>query len=319
MTPPPKGRFAPSPSGRMHLGNALCGLLAWLSVRSRGGRMVLRMEDLDPQRCRPQYALQLMEDLRWLGLDWDEGPGAAQPDAPYWQSQCGGLYQEALQAVARRAQVYPCYCTRADLHAASAPHLSDGTVLYSGRCRALTGEQREALQAAGRPPALRVAVPEETVSFVDGHLGPFVQDLARQCGDFVLRRSDGVYAYQLAVVVDDGRMGVTEVVRGQDLLSSTPRQIWLQRLLGLPQPQYRHIPLLVNRDGVRLSKRERSLDLGALRRRFSPAQLRGELAALAGLLEAPRPVGLEELLEVFSWEKVPVFPVPVPERLTALE
>ena len=230
------GRFAPSPSGRMHLGNVFCAVLAWLSARSRGGRFLLRIEDLDVRRCKPEHARLLEEDLAWLGLDWDEGGRRGGPDGPYFQSECSELYAQALQMLKEHARVYPCFCSRTDLHAASAPHLSDGAVLYGGRCARLSPAEADALRRR-RAPALRIAVPEESVSFTDGHLGHFSQNLARECGDFILRRSDGIYAYQLAVAVDDARMGVTQVVRGQDLLSSTPRQIFLQRLLGLPTPE----------------------------------------------------------------------------------
>mgnify|MGYP003376463713 CR=1 FL=1 len=153
-----RGRFAPSPSGRMHLGNIWCALLAWLSVRSQKGSMILRIEDLDTDRCRPEYAEQLMDDLHWLGLDWDEGPDQKQTDAPYFQSECAELYEQALKKISHRAQIYPCYCSRADLHTASAPHLSDGTVLYSGRCRHLSQEQRKTLEQSGRRPSLRISV-----------------------------------------------------------------------------------------------------------------------------------------------------------------
>ncbi len=302
--PTPRGRFAPSPSGRMHLGNVFCAFLAWLSVKSAGGSFILRVEDLDPRRCRREYVQWLEDDLAWLGLIWDEGGTAGGPCAPYFQSACAPLYEEALRRLAGAARVYPCFCRRADLHAASAPHLSDGTVLYSGRCAALSPAEAAA-RARTEPHALRLAVPDACVSFTDGHLGPFSQNLARACGDFIVRRSDGVFAYQLAVVVDDARMGVTEVVRGRDLLSSTPRQLYLQRLLGLPAPVYYHIPLLTAPDGTRLSKREKSLDMGALRARFSPRALTGWLAYLAGLQGAPDPVGAAELLGVFSWDKVP--------------
>lgn len=299
-----RGRFAPSPSGRMHLGNVWCALLAWLSVRSQQGVMVLRIEDLDTGRCRPEYADRLMDDLRWLGLDWDEGPGAAQPDGPYYQSQCAPLYRRALEQVAGAARVYPCYCSRADLHAASAPHRADGTVLYAGRCRNLDAEQRAQLEAAGRRPALRVTVPDRDVAFTDGLCGPMTQNLARECGDFLLRRSDGVFAYQLAVVTDDGRMDINQVVRGRDLLDSTPRQIWLQECLGLPRPAYYHTPLLCAPDGRRLSKREKDLDMGALRSRFSPRQLTGRLAALAGLVPPGTQCTPAELVDVFDWNKI---------------
>ena len=309
-----KGRFAPSPSGRMHLGNIFCALLAWLSARSAGASFVLRIEDLDAQRCRPEYARQMESDLAWLGLTWDEGGEMGGPHPPYFQSGCTPLYEDALRAVARQARVYPCFCRRADLHAANAPHLADGTVLYNGRCARLSPEEAAAL-AAVRTPALRVAVPDETVCFTDGHLGPVAQNLRQECGDFLLRRSDGGFAYQLAVAVDDARMGVTQVVRGRDLLSSTPRQIWLLRLLGAPVPAYFHVPLLVTPGGARLSKREKSLDMGALRARFSPEELTGWLAFLASLRPSPAPVDAASLVPGFSWEKVPVDDIVVPEAL----
>lgn len=298
-----RGRFAPSPSGRMHLGNAFCALLAWLSCRAAGGRMVLRIEDLDPDRSRPQYARQLLEDLLWLGLDWDEGGAKGGPAPPYCQSRCAGLYEQALAALGRAGLLYPCFCTRAELHAAEAPHASDGQLLYSGRCRALTPAQRQALRA-GRRPAIRLRVPQRTIRFTDGCQGPQHQDLAAECGDFILRRSDGVFAYQLAVVCDDGRMGVTQVVRGRDLLPSTARQLYLYDLLGLPAPRFYHIPLLLAPDGRRLSKRDGDLDLGALRRRTTAPQLIGQLAFWAGLLPAPEPADARDLIPLFRWEKV---------------
>lgn len=315
MSPVVRGRFAPSPTGFLHLGNLWCALLAWLSARAAGGAFILRMEDLDPGRCRPDHAARVLDDLRWLGLDWDEGPDVGGPAGPYVQSACGAAYAAALETLAARAEVYPCYCTRADLHAAGAPHLDDGAVLYAGRCRGHSPAQRAAREAAGRRGALRIAVPDETVRFTDGLLGPQAQNLATECGDFILRRSDGVFAYQLAVVVDDGRMGVTQVVRGRDLVSSTARQIWLQRLLGLSQPAYCHVPMLVNAAGRRLSKREQSLGIAALRQRYSAQALCGELAAMAGLLATPAPVAPAELVACFSWEKVPREDVTVPARL----
>ena len=243
----PKGRFAPSPSGRIHLGNILCCLLAWLSARQSGGRIVLRVEDLDTARCPRRYALQMEEDLRWLGLNWDEGPGSGGADGPYYQSERTARYQAALDRLADRGLVYPCFCTRAELHAASAPHREDGQVVYAGTCRRLTAA--EAAERAGtRAPALRLRVPEEEITFTDGHMGVCRENLARDCGDFLLRRSDGMFAYQLAVVVDDAAMGVTQVVRGADLLSSTPRQLLLYRLLELPVPEFIHFPLLLAAD-----------------------------------------------------------------------
>ncbi|MBP3486477.1 MAG: tRNA glutamyl-Q(34) synthetase GluQRS, partial [Oscillospiraceae bacterium] len=220
------GRFAPSPSGRMHLGNVFSALLAWLSVRSQGGEMVLRIEDLDPDRCRPEYAETLKADLRWLGLDWDreQMPQSLRTEA----------YAEAFARLETQGLVYPCYCTRGELHAASAPHASDGRILYAGTCRSLTPAQRAEKTKA---PAWRLAVPDRNYGFTDGLQGPFLENLAADCGDFIIRRADGVYAYQLAVVVDDAAGGVTQVVRGMDLLDSTPRQLYLYELLGLTPPE----------------------------------------------------------------------------------
>ena len=283
------GRFAPSPSGRMHLGNVFSALLAWLSVRSAGGKMILRIEDLDPDRCRPEYAAQLRRDLEWLGLDWDE------EQTP--QSQRTEAYTEAFA----RLDTYPCYCSRNELHAASAPHASDGAVIYAGTCRDLTAAERA---AKTRRPAWRVRVPDEEVSFVDGLQGEVRENLARECGDFILRRSDGVYAYQLAVVVDDAAGGVTEIVRGADLLRSMPRQLWLQTQLGLPHPHYYHVPLLCAPDGRRLSKREHDLDLGVLRQTLTAGQLLGKLAFLAGLLDRPEAASAAELTREFDWTHV---------------
>ena len=242
------GRFAPSPSGRMHLGNVFSAMMAWLSVRSAGGEMVLRIEDLDPDRCRPEYAEQLKRDLAWLGLDWDREQTPQSRRTEDYRAQFARL--EAL------GRVYPCYCTRSELHAASAPHASDGNVIYAGTCRALTPAERA---EKTRRPAWRLRVPDRDTAFRDGVQGVYRENLAHDCGDFIIRRSDGVYAYQLAVVTDDAEAGVTQIVRGQDLLSSTPRQLYLQELLGLPAPDYYHVPLLTAPDGRRLSKREREL------------------------------------------------------------
>ena len=296
------GRFAPSPSGRMHLGNAFSCLLAWLSARSAGGEIVLRQEDLDPARCRREYADQLEDDLRWLGLDWDRGGSAG--GESYYQSNRREIYAAYLEQLEAQGLLYPCFCSRGELHAPSAPHASDGTLLYSGACRSLTAAER-AERAQLRRPALRIRVPEEEIAFTDGLQGEYRENLARDCGDFILRRSDGVHAYQLAVVVDDALMGVNQVVRGRDLLSSTPRQLWLQELLGLPHPEYYHVPLLLSGDGRRLSKRDGDLDLGAIRASgASPEAVIGRLACCAGLLERPEPVSPRELVPGFSWEKV---------------
>ncbi len=309
------GRFAPSPSGRMHLGNAFSALLAWLSVRSAGGRMILRLEDLDTARCKRAYCDQIEADLRWLGLDWDEGGSAGGPR--YYQSSRSDLYRAVLEALEGQGLLYPCFCTRSELHAASAPHLSDGTTLYAGTCRSLTAAE-VAERRKLRRPAVRIRVPEREISFQDGVMGVYRERLADQCGDFILRRSDGIYAYQLAVVVDDALMGVNQVVRGRDLLSSTPRQLWLQERLGLPHPAYYHVPLLYGGDGHRLSKRQRDVDLGALRAAgVRPEALIGLLACWAGLLERPEPVTARELVPLFSWDKVGREDILVPETVLA--
>ena len=292
------GRFAPSPSGRMHLGNVFSAMLAWISVRSQGGEMVLRIEDLDPDRCRPEYAETLKDDLRWLGLDWDR------EQTP--QSLRSRAYEERFDRLAQLGLVYPCYCTRNELHAASAPHASDGRVLYAGTCRDLTQAQRAEKQ---KLPAWRLMVPNRAYGFTDGLQGWFSENLAAECGDFIIRRADGVYAYQLAVVTDDGEGGITQVVRGMDLLDSTPRQLYLYELLGLQPPEFYHVPLLVAPDGRRLSKRERDLDLGALRQTHTAEEILGKLAHLAGLLEKPEKLSAAELVLQFDWAKVQKTPI----------
>ena len=302
-TPAPvMGRFAPSPSGRMHLGNVFSCLCAWLSARSQGGRIVLRIEDLDDRCKRPELAAQLIADLAWLGLEWDEGP--------YYQHDRLDLYETALRQLQDAGLTYPCFCTRAELHAASAPHASDGTPIYRGACRGLSAEEISR-RSALRAPATRLRVPavddlaDDVVEFVDRTYGAQCEALATECGDFLVRRSDGVFAYQLAVVVDDAAMGITEVVRGCDLLGSTPRQIYLQHLLGLPTPQYAHIPLLTAPDGRRLSKRDRDLDLGELRARFgTPEALLGWLAGQTGIAPDTTPRSAEQLVEHFSWDVI---------------
>ena len=298
------GRFAPSPSGRMHLGNVMSALLCWLSARSAGGRLVLRIEDIDPERSRDEYARFIIEDLRFLGLDWDEGEGAGGAHGPYRQSGRTLVYEEALRRLDAMGLLYPCFCSRAELHDVTrAPHASDGRLIYGGRCRNLNAQERAELSARRRP-SLRLRVPDETVRFVDGLCGPQAQNLREECGDFIVRRSDGAFAYQLAVVVDDIAMGVTQVVRGRDLLDSTPRQLYLYRLLGARPPAYYHVPLLLAPDGRRLSKRERDLDMGALRARYGAEEILGRLAFLTGLRETAAPVEARALAETFSWSRV---------------
>ena len=287
------GRFAPTPSGRMHLGNVFAALIAWLSVRSQGGEMVLRMEDLDILRTSDAYARLLRQDLAWLGLDYDR-------ETPP-QSTRSETYDRYFDRLMEMGLLYPCYCTRSQLHSVNAPHLSDGTYVYPGTCRNLTSQARRAMN---RAPAWRVVVPDRLWSLDDRVQGRYELNLAKDCGDMVVRRADGVYVYQLAVTVDDGEAGVTEVVRGMDLLSSAPRQMYLQELFGFPHPQYAHVPMLLAPDGRRLSKRDRDLDLGELQKRFSPEAIIGLLAHAAGLIDRPAPISAAELAKEFQWSNL---------------
>ena len=289
----PVGRFAPTPSGRMHLGNVFAALIAWLSVRSRDGEMVLRMEDLDTQRTSEEYASLLRADLNWLGLDYDR-------ETPP-QSARGRVYDRYFEQLREMGLLYPCYCTRSQLHSVNAPHLSDGTYVYPGTCRNLTDAQRASMD---RKPAWRVVVPDRQWAFTDRVQGSYALNLATDCGDMVVRRADGVYVYQLAVTVDDGEAGVTEVVRGMDLLSSAPRQMYLQELFGFPHPEYGHVPMLLAPDGRRLSKRDRDLDLGQLQKWVNAETLIGTLAFSAGLIDRNEPISAKELATVFQWEKL---------------
>jgi glutamyl-tRNA synthetase len=288
-------RFAPSPTGDLHLGGAWTALASWVVARrapwssdatnasdaslrrvDAPDASLLRIEDLDAPRVAAGARERIEEDLRWLGLDWDE--------APVLQSTRSSLYAQAIDTLAGRGLVYPCDCSRAELaRAASAPHEGEEAV-YPGFCR-----DRDPSRAMKRPPALRAHVPDASVSYEDGAIGPVTQNLARDVGDFVLRRGDGVYAYQLAVVVDDAAMGITDVVRGADLVASTPRQIWLARALGLTPPRYAHVPLVVAPDGSRLEKRTKGATVRGLRE--AGVSARAIVGALAhGLGLAPRGV-----------------------------
>ncbi len=289
----------------MHLGNVYSALLSWLSAKSQGGEWLLRIEDIDPQRSRREYALQLMDDLQWMGLQWD--------GEPLWQSQRADIYQHYYDLLQRQGLTYPCYCTRADLLATQAPHESDGRVVYPGTCRP-KGVPPSAVivpPSASMAASMRLIVPDSDITFVDGHYGPQRVNLAHQVGDFIIRRKDGAWAYQLAVVVDDALTGVNEVVRGRDLLLSVPQQIYVAELLGFAPPQFIHVPLLCNTEGQRLSKRDKSLDMSQLRQRFTPAALTGVLAYVAGLQSEPLPLSLNEALQLFSWDKVPCHDITV--------
>jgi len=295
MSAPVTGRFAPTPSGRLHLGNILCAMLAYLSARSRGGRFLLRIEDVDIPRCPKRLADQCIEDLRFLGFDWDA--------PPLFQSGRGEIYQKAFDLLRERELVYPCFCTRAQLHAAQAPNLGDHEPVYPGTCAHLTDEEI-AERTKTRRPAMRMRVPDKAVTVVDGHYGAFTENLARDCGDYIIRRSDGLWGYQLACVVDDALSGVTEVVRGRDILFSTPRQIELFETFGFTPPAFYHIPLLTDSQGRRLAKRDKDLDLTALSQRYTPRQILGALAFSCGILPENRPTSLDELVKLFDWKHV---------------
>ena len=221
------------------------------------------------------------------------------------QSRRTAYYEEAFRVLEEKGLIYPCYCSRTERMAASAPHREDGAVVYSGRCFHLTDAERAELERQGRRPAWRVRCPDRAVTVEDGNCGTYTENLARDCGDFIVRRSDGVFAYQLAVVVDDALMGVNHVVRGRDLLCSAPRQAWLHQVLGYEPPKFFHTPLLLAPDGRRLAKRDHDLDMGTLRGRYTAPELTGLLACYAGLLDRPEKVTAKELVPGFSWAKVP--------------
>ncbi|UQZ85824.1 Glutamate--tRNA ligase 1 [Paenibacillus konkukensis] len=296
-----RGRFAPTPSGLLHIGNAFTALAAWLQMRQCGGEFVLRIEDIDQARSRPSYAEQLQNDLLWLGIDWDEGPGIGGPYAPYAQSRREPLYMEAIERLQQAGRLYPCYCSRRELASiGSAPHglASEGGV-YPGRCRFLTAEERQ-VKAAGKTPALRFIMPQQEVTFRDMLSGTHTFS-GDALGDFVVKRADGMFSYQLAVTVDDAAMGITDVLRGADLLDSTPRQLMLYEALALEAPAFAHVPLLVDEGGQRLSKRDRSLTLASLRGEgVAPQRLLGALACLAGWVDRPEPLTARELIPRFG-------------------
>jgi glutamyl-tRNA synthetase len=296
-----RGRFAPSPTGAVHLGTARTALVAWLRARSVGGAFVLRMEDLDGPRVRVGAAEAILADLRWLGLDWDEGPDVGGPHAPYVQSACTSLYEDALARLRAAGRVYPCTCTRKELaESASAPHGEEP--VYPGTCR-------HGPTHPERPASMRFGFPEGA-PFDDVLMGR--RDDGVRSGDFVVRRSDGLFAYQLAVVVDDLRMGITEVVRGADLLSSTPRQIALFEALGGTPPAFLHVPLVLGPDGERLAKRHGAIAIAELRAGGASAeQIVGRLAASLGLVEAGQVVSPRALVERFELARLPHTPAPI--------
>lgn len=298
-----KGRFAPSPSGRMHLGNIFSALISWLSAKKSGGKWILRIEDLDPARSKQEYARLIEDDLLWLGLEWDEG-GLDDKGlhGPYSQSRRHEIYKDALHKLSGLAITYPCFCSKADIMAANAPHAGENRRIYPGTCLPvnLGGKFVSTEKCLGKNPSIRIHLPDEEIVFNDRLFGQQHVSLSRDFGDIVLQRADGSWAYQLAVVIDDALMGVTEVVRGADLLSSAALQIYLFRLLSFNPPEFFHVPLICNEKGVRLSKRDISLSMEELRKEFSPSHLIGFLAYKAGLLPEPFPISAQGLLPLFS-------------------
>ena len=295
-------RFAPSPTGDLHLGGAWTALASWAMARSRGGAFVLRFEDIDRPRIVHGAQKDIERDLLWLGLDWDEGP--------HLQSERSTYYDDALARLAARGLVYPCDCSRAEIaRVASAPHAGEESV-YPGTCR-----HRDQIRAMRRPPALRVRVPDEVVAYEDAVVGRVAQRLAREVGDFVLRRADGLFAYQLAVVVDDLGMRITDVVRGADLTTSTPRQIWLAKAVGAAAPRYAHVSLVVDRDGARVEKRTPMASVRELRAAGVSAQaIVGELAHGLGLVPTNAPATAAQIARActgrdLSWRREP-WPIP---------
>lgn len=289
-----RGRFAPSPTGELHLGNARTALLAWLWARQAGGEFLVRIEDIDTPRVRRGMAERQLAELRWLDLDWD-GP-------PLHQSRHTAIYDDALKRLS--GHTYECFCSRAEIAAsASAPQGDEGP-RYPGTCADLTAMQRSERRRT-RQPSIRLRVPPGPLTFHDEIQGEQTFDTQRLVGDFVLRRADGVYAYQLAVVVDDGRSGITQVLRGADLLPSTARQILLHRLLGQREPRWAHAPLLSSDRGERLSKRDKALSLSSLQQRgVDPRRIVAHLARLSGISAAEHCVP-RDLLGGFSLSKIP--------------
>ncbi|MEI7946313.1 MAG: tRNA glutamyl-Q(34) synthetase GluQRS [bacterium] len=312
---PLRGRLAPSPTGALHLGNARTFMIAWLRVRAAGGTLVLRMEDLDHPKNKAGAARAALDDLRWLGFDWDEGPDVGGPHAPYTQTERTACYAKALETLRQQGLVYPCVCTRRDVETGqSAPHAEDG-LFYAGMCR----DRFDSYDAAarelppGRLPAWRLNCAKAGTSkivFTDLFAGEYTQDVSASVGDFVLARDAQGAGYMLAVVVDDAAMGITEVVRGDDLLPATPRQLLLYRALGLTPPAFLHVPLVVSEDGRRLAKRHGDTRISALRDAgIPPEQIIGLLAWWCGWATWGEHLSLPDLIPRFDLAALPHAPV----------
>lgn len=297
-----RSRFAPSPTGYLHLGNVWTALLCWLQTRQAGGTLILRIEDIDEQRSKSVFAEAFMADMRRLGLDWDEGPDMGGSYGPYVQSKRYFMYEEALNRLKRDGLIYPCYCSRARLQRiSSAPHEGEYHV-YDGHCYGLSEKSRP----EGKSPSLRLHVPDELITYTDSVYGAQAEDLSKECGDFIVRRADGLYAYQLAVSVDDGAMDITHVLRGRDLLESTERQILLRRLLGYENPiTYTHVPLLKDSEGRRLSKRQKGLTLRELwDDGVESGQIIGYLLYCGGLIKERRACTAREFLQLVDFTQI---------------
>ncbi len=295
-----KGRFAPSPSGRMHLGNIYTALLSWLLAKKSGGKWILRIEDLDKERSKKEFADYIFSDLEWLGLEWDE--------KVVLQSERDAVYKNALETLRKQELLFECFCSRQDLFASSAPHTLCSFPIYSGKCRTISQKEKNQLLKI-KPPCLRVKVPaldeqDAQSEFFDLHYGRQSANLARDCGDFIVRRSDGNFSYQLAVVADDSLSGVTQIVRGRDLLPSTHQQIFLYKKLGFSVPDFFHLPLLLSSDGRRLSKRDKDLGMDFLRVNYSKEELIGNILHLCGILPKQTALSLNEALSFFDEKKL---------------